>query len=350
MRGFSFLFAAVFILCKGYACTDFLLSDSLQQVVVARSLEFGIDLESQIRNFPKGTKFTSNLANNEIGMQWSAKYGFLSVVAFQNLVMDGFNEAGLSVGVLWFPGSVYKDITVKQNSRTIAFEDFASFLLSSFSTIEEVKAILPSIHIWFHSIEQLKGTPPIHYSIHDKSGKSLVIEFVGGEMQVTDNPVNVLTNAPEISWHLTNLRNYVNLSTMNKGGTSIDGFSISPIGQGSGLLGIPGDWTPPSRFIKVALVKGFIGKPKDREESVNLAFHLLNMVDIPYGAVGGDNNGPDYTQWIIVKDLHGGQLYYRTYGNLNIKVLNIAEMVKPEAKLQRIPMPGAKAAEKALNK
>jgi choloylglycine hydrolase len=334
-----------------FACTEFVLVDGMQQSVVARTLEFGPDLQSEIRNFPRGTKFTSYIMDEKVGMQWSATYGFLGVMAYQSFMIDGFNEAGLSVAYLWFPGTIYKEVTLQQNSKTIAFEDFPFWILGSFSSVDEIKKVLASVQIWFHPLEQFKGVPPVHISIHDKQGKSIVIEYINGRMEVFDNPIKVVTNAPEFSWHLTNLRNYLNLSALNKGSISMDGFSLSPIGQGSGFVGLPGDWTPPSRFVRIALFKNFVKQAKDREENVNLAFHLLNTVDIPYGVIQSvDGSNPDYTQWIVVKDLQGGQFYYRTYGNLNINVLNISQMTSPLSKVERIPMHGAGTKEKALNR
>ena len=349
---FRFVYISFLLsIAAAFACTEFVLVDGMQQSVIARTLEFGPDLQSEIRNFPKGSKFTSYLAGDQIGMQWSATYGFLGVMAYEQFMIDGFNEAGLSAAILWFPGAVYKEPTLKQNSKTIAFEDFNLWVLASFATVDEVKEALASLQIWFHPIEHFTTVPPIHISINDRKGKSIVIEFINGRVEVHDNPVRVVTNAPEFPWHLTNLRNYLNLSALNKGSISLDGLSLSPIGQGSGFVGLPGDWTPPSRFVRIALFKNFVKTAKDREENVNLAFHLLNTVDIPYGTIQSvDGSNPDYTQWIVVKDLSGGQLYYRTYGNLNIKVLNIAEMVGPHAKIQRIPMHGSGTKEKALNR
>jgi len=158
-------------------------------------------------------------------------------------------------------------------------------------------------------------------------GRSLVVEFIDGEMQISDNPIGVLTNAPKFDWHTTNLRNYINLSSINKGPATLDGTVLDPTGQGSGLLGLPGDWTPPSRFVRMALLKGFVKKPKTASLNVNLALHFLNNVDIPYGAVQ-ENKGQefDYTQWAIVKDLSNGVLYYRVYKNLNVQSVNFEEM------------------------
>jgi len=160
-------------------------------------------------------------------------------------------------------------------------------------------------------------------------------------MKILDNPVGVLTNVPKLEWHLTNLRNYINLSAFNKDAVTFDGSVFTPTGQGTGLLGIPGDWTPPSRFIKIAILKNFVERAKTNNENINLALHLLNTVDIPYGVVRGANkNEYDYTQWVVVKDLSHQKLYYRTYRDLNIYSVDLRKEKGPNKK--KFLMQGAK--------
>jgi len=156
------------------------------------------------------------------------------------------------------------------------------------------------------------------------------------------NTVGVLTNTPKFEWQVTNLSNYINLTAVNKDPLSFDGSVLHPTGQGSGMLGIPGDWTPPSRFVRISLFKNFVTKTLTAEQNQNLAFHLLNTVDIPYGgvrSVSGKNF--DFTQWAVVKDLSNNIFSYRTYLDLNIKTIkldNEKDMLK--GKIKKIAMPG----------
>ncbi|PYJ17723.1 MAG: hypothetical protein DME96_05080, partial [Verrucomicrobia bacterium] len=97
--------------------------------------------------------------------------------------------------------------------------------------------------------------PEAHYIVHDASGKSIVIEYVGGKLNVHDNPLGVLTNSPAFDWHMTNLRNYVNFSMTNVPPVKLGSIKLLPFGQGSGMLGLPGDFTPPSRFVRAVASK-----------------------------------------------------------------------------------------------
>jgi choloylglycine hydrolase len=346
----SFLFKVIFPLfllfsINTYSCTDFLLMNNNKNVVVGRSMEFGMPLSSQIVIFPRNEKWLSKLENNEEGLSWTSRYAYISVTSFDlTLVTDGMNEQGLSLGTLWFETASYPDVTNTKKSQTINMLDFGNWILGSFSNVKEVKQAMNDISIWFHKISQLNNTiPPVHFSIHDTSGKSLVIEFINEKMNVSDNEIGVLTNTPEFSWHKTNLSNYINLTAIDKTQGKLDGTILDATGAGAGLLGIPGDWTPPSRFVKIAIFKNFIKPAKTPKENKNLAFHLLNSVDIPLGAIRNkDKQATDHTQWVVVKDLTNKTFSYRTYKNLNIKTIKLLnEIKKIGSARKKIQMKGA---------
>ena len=126
--------------------------------------------------------------------------------------------------------------------------------------------------------------------VHDASGKSLVIEYVGGKLNLYDDPLGVITNSPGFDWHMTNLRNYVNFSLDNHPPIQLGSVKLAPFGQGSGMLGMPGDFTPPSRFVRAVAFSQSVLEPKTGDEAVLTAFHILNNFDIPrgLGARGGE--------------------------------------------------------------
>ncbi len=338
MNHFYLLIICCLSFAKCFACTDFILIDQKKQCVVGRSMEFGTDLNSEIMIAPSGEQETS-VINGKNGMSWEQRYAFmgLNALGVDRLIVDGMNEKGLSFGVLWLPTTKYPEISMNDLSQTIALQDAGMWILGSFATVDEVKQALSKVQIYPNILSALGKVPPLHMSIHDRKGNSIVVEFINGEMQISANPVGVLTNDPKLEWHLTNLENYINLTALNKGSVDLDGTVLNPTGQGSGLLGIPGDWTPPSRFVKIALMKQFVQKVSDAKLNANLAFHLLNTVDIPYGAIQEESGKNfDYTQWIVVKDLANGILYYRTYKDLNISSVNLTDALEKGA--HKIPM------------
>ena len=92
-----------------------------------------------------------------------------------------------------------------------------------------------------------------HFFIQDKSGKSIAVEPVDGTLKVHDAPLGIMTNAPTYDWHMTNLQNYINLSVKDVEGAKLGPVTLPAFGSGSGLHGIPGDFTPPSRFVRAAI-------------------------------------------------------------------------------------------------
>ncbi|MCP5469174.1 MAG: choloylglycine hydrolase family protein [Chlamydiales bacterium] len=340
MRFFLFLLLTV----PAWACTDFVVQATDKSSVVGRSMEFGLNLESQVLIQPKNTLMQSRVFNGLAGMKWRVQYAYIGMTALgQDWLVDGMNEAGLSIGALWFPGSDYPKVDESIPQKTIALEDLGDWILSSFETIDEVKKAIHDVQVWPHDLPKLNSIPPLHLSLHDAQGNSAAIEFLDGKLMFFDNPVGVLTNAPKLEWHLTNLPNYINLSAMQKEKASFDGLVLHPPGQGFGMLGVPGDWTPPSRFVRIATFKNFANTPKNAQENVTLALHLLNTVDIPYGAVRNvDKEHYDYTQWIVVKDLSNGDLYYRTYRDLDVYRINLQEELRKGRNTQRkLPVYGA---------
>lgn len=307
------------------ACTDFILKSQDNACVVGRSMEFSAMLPTQIQIFPSGKKVQSSDSENRDGLSWTNKYSYIGLVyASAGLVMDGFNNQGLSVGALWLPGTVYPQKPAAPSKNDLFFGDVGAWLLGNFATVDEAKEALSQVNIYAASVPGFSFIPPIHLSIHDANGKSLVLEFLNGKAHLFDNNIGVLTNAPEFPWHVTNIRNYLNLSAINVGKIDIDGSVLEPIGQGSGLMGIPGDWTPPSRFVRATIFKQAITPPKNARDAVVAAIHILNTVDIPHGAIRSANStDSDYTQWVVIKDLTNKKLFYRTYRDQNIAMADL---------------------------
>lgn len=320
----------IFSLLFNYAnaCTDFIIQSKEGVFVTGRSLEFASEIESVLAIYPQGEERSSKAPNGKSSIQWKRKYGFVGANAFQlPFVVDGLNEAGLSCGFLWLPGTEYQTIAPSDSNKALDFMDFGDWILSNFATTQEVKEAVKQVRIWGHHVPALPEIPPVHAVIHDATGQNLVIEFIKGEMKVYDNPIGVTTNSPPFDWQITNLQNYIHLTAENAAPIQWNGVSVHPTGQGSGMMGIPGDWTPPSRFVKIATYLRFITQPQTALEAVNLAQHLLNSVDIPKGTIHeqGATSG-DYTQWSLIKDLSNKIFYFRSYQDLTLKSVNLKQL------------------------
>jgi len=326
MKKLTFLFLSLVSLA--HPCTDFVVQAKDGAWVGGRSLEFGLDLQSILKVFPRRQQMVTQSPDMKEGLKWTSKYGYVGVTALgMNLTFEGMNEAGLSFGYLWLPGyTQYPTVASTDMKKALDFVDFGAWALGQFSTVAEVKAALRGVKIWGHSVPPL-GVPPVHAAIHDAQGNSIVVEFIGGEMKVHDNPIGVLTNSPPFDWQMTNLQNYVPLSATNAEPYTLRGKTIEFQGQGNGFLGLPGDWTPPSRFVRMATYLRFATQPSTAMEGVNLCEHLLNAVDIPLGVVREKGKGgSDYTQWVVVKDQKNKVFYFRTYKDLCLKMIDLKKL------------------------
>lgn len=186
-------------------------------------------------------------------MVFTSKYGVVGLAVVQKeFIAEGINEAGLSAGLFFFPQyGGYEQYDPAQSDRTLADLQLVAWILTQFSTIDQVKAAIASVRV-----VGLEPSSVVHWRIGEPSGRQVVLEIVGGVPHFYENEVGVLTNAPGFEWQLTNLNNYVNLYPGDAPARRLSGITLRPIGGNSGFLGLPGDATPPSRFVRAAFLSG----------------------------------------------------------------------------------------------
>ncbi len=336
------------IVQSAQACTGIRLIAQDGTVVHARTLEFAIDLQSDVIMIPRGYARTGTTPDGKEGLKWKAKYASVGAngVALP-IIVDGLNEKGLAVGLFYFPTSAgYMPYSAADAGKTIAPWELGSWILENFASVEEVKANIGNIVVPAVVYEGWGFAPPVHAIVHDASGKSIVIEYVGGKLNVYDNPLGVLTNSPAFDWHMTNLRNYVNFSMTNVPPVKLGSVTLEPFGQGSGMLGLPGDFTPPSRFVRAVAFSQSVLPSKTGDDAVLEAFHILNQFDIPKGAAREhekDEHGnilADYTQWTAASDLKAKRYYFRTYENSQIRMVDLMKMNLDAKDIVKISMKG----------
>lgn len=332
------LAAALAWSCPTLACTSIRMKTEDGAVIYARTMEFAA-FKSEVAVVPKGTRYQGTLPDgSRKGMQWTAKYGFVGMnFEGEPIVSDGMNEKGLVAGSLYIPGYVrYQPYSARKAASTLAQYELNTWLLSTFASVEEVRKGIGSVRVCQGPLAH-----PLHFTVHDSSGASLVIEYADGQLKLYDNPLGVLTNSPNFDWMLTNLSNYANLSPDNAPGMTAGGVTITPFGQGSGLLGLPGDFTSPSRFVRmVALTQSPI-PVKDVDAGIALAMTVLNNVDIPIGAVRQKTDtglALEVTDWAVVGDLARGRYYFRTYANKNWRYVDLAKALAGATTILTIPL------------
>ena len=243
-------------------------------------------------------------------MVFTSKYGVVGLAVVQKeFIAEGINEAGLSAGLFFFPQyGGYEQYDPAQSDRTLADLQLVAWILTQFSTIDQVKAAIASVRV-----VGLEPSSVVHWRIGEPSGRQVVLEIVGGVPHFYENEVGVLTNAPGFEWQLTNLNNYVNL--------------------------YPGD--APSRFVRAAFYRATAPQRATGFETVQQCFHLLNNFDVPIGIEHPEGECPDIpsaTQWTSAIDLTNRRVYYKTAYNNTIRCIDLAQIDFGKSSYQSHPL------------
>ncbi|MEH6835683.1 MULTISPECIES: choloylglycine hydrolase family protein [Falsihalocynthiibacter] len=315
------------------ACTGIVLHAQDGTVVPARTMEFGFDVQSNIYAVPAGTSIeTLVLDKDQTGFTFEAKYGFLGANGLDMpIVFDGLNTEGLYFGAFYFAGdAVFGTVSDANRDHAVSSEELGNWILGQFATVDEVKAALPTIEVVGTHIDALRGVAPFHYGVTDATGASIVIEYTVDGLTIHDNTVNAMTNNPPYDWHLTNLRNYIGLQAENVPEITVGRQTLQPYGQGTGMAGLPGDFTSPSRFVRAVAFANTTLPAADASEAIFNAFHILNAFDIPKGAVreGHDDSlQTDYTIWTSASDTKNVQYYYKTYQTQAVESIDVRKVI-----------------------
>lgn len=325
-----------------FSCTGISLTARDNSRIVARTIEWGGSaLNSQYVVVPRGYKQYSYVPEaNQSGMEFTAKYGYVGLAVEQEeFVAEGLNEAGLSAGLFYFPGyGKYEEYNASLRSSSIADLQLVSWLLGSFTTVDEVKEAVRKVHVV--AIDPRAST--VHWRIADRTGRQLVLEIINGEAHFYENKLGVLTNSPGFEWQITNLNNYVNLYPGSAKAESLGDITLAPFGSGSGFLGIPGDVTPPSRFVRAAFYQSSAPQQDTARETVLQCFQILNNFDIPIGiefpAGQIPVNIPSATQWTAVSDMTNHVIYYRTMYNSTIRSIDLKNIDFDRIEYRAVPL------------
>lgn len=296
------------------ACTAVNFSAKDGSVIAGRTMEWAYDMQWTLKSVPVGTAvpLTAPAKLKMVGTEPKSKYAFIAVMPAilkgADAFLEGQNSAGLGMSGNFLPGFTEYQTVTASDKNYVSILNLGKFALGMFDSVKDLRAELPKYKVWFDAAE-VSGlpTPPwLHFVFTDRTGESIIVEFVKGQMVISDNVAQVLTNAPTYDWHVLNLRNYLSLTKDGKASVPYRGGDVTALGQGGGLLGLPADYQPSSRFVRAAYLRHLATHPANASEASQLAVHVLNNVDIPVGVVSSTEGGQttsDYTQWVMIKDL-----------------------------------------------
>lgn len=265
-----------------------------------------------------------------------AMIGTAAVAGGYPLYFEATNEMGLSIAGLNFPDNAqYADVTGDYDN--VAAFELIPYLLGKYASVNEVRRALGKVRVVATNFSAALPTSPLHWLISDASC-SLTLECTAGGMRVYDNPVGVLTNNPTFDYHLTNVSNYMHLHEGPLANRLADGLPVGNYSLGMGALGLPGDFSSASRFVRAVFVKQKSVCDGSEEESVQQFFHILSSVAMPRGCVLAHDGQYEYTRYSSCCNSKTGVYYYTTYENRSIRHVHLRSVDLSSNTLSAFPM------------
>ena len=246
-------------------------------------------------------------------------YAIIGMAYVENnfpLYYDAINEKGLGMAGLNFPGNAdYKEI--EEGKNNVAPFEFIPYILSQCSNIEEAKNLLKNMNIAKINFSDELPASPLHWIISDKE-KSITVESVKDGLKIYDNPVGILTNNPTFDMQLFNLNNYMSLSTEQPINNFSKSLNLDTYSRGMGGMGLPGDLSSLSRFVKATFTKMNSKSGNSESESISQFFHILESVYQQRGLVHMGEEKYEITIYSSCCNMDKGIYYYITYENSQI--------------------------------
>ena len=277
---------------------------------------FGEKIVITPRQYPFIFKFAGTLSEHY------AIIGTAQITDGCPLYAEAVNEKGLCLAALNFPGNAVYAETPESGKTNLAPFELFGFLLGTCATVKEAEEKLKAVCITHTAFKDGYPVAPLHWHIADKD-QSLVLECTKDGMHLYENPVGVLTNNPPFPFQLTNLQNYMHLTSNPPENRFAPALKLAPYGQGMGALGLPGDASPASRFVRAAFCKWNTELPSGEEASVTQFFHILDNVAMVSGSVRTPENKFDRTTYSSCINASRGIYYYKTYNNNQISAVSM---------------------------
>lgn len=246
-----------------------------------------------------------------------ALIGMAYVVDNYPLYYDAMNEKGLCMAGLNFPGNAYYKKEEMNNRDNIAPFEFIPWILGQCATVKEAKGLLERINLIHIDFSQELPVSPLHWMIADRT-ESITVEAVKEGIQVYDNPVGVLTNNPPFPYQMFQLNNYMSLSKEQPENAFSKELHLCKYSRGMGAIGLPGDLSSMSRFVRASFTKMNSVSAETENESVSQVFHILGSVEQQRGCVHMGKDLYEITIYSSCCNMEKGIYYYRTYENSQI--------------------------------
>lgn len=282
------------------------------------------------RNYPFRFRYAGEIKHHY------AIIGMAYVLRDYPLYYDAVNEKGLAVAGLNFVGNaVYRENMTDRDN--IAQFEFIPWVLSQCGTLDEAKKLIERINITGERFSNDLPAAQLHWMIADKSS-AITVESVQEGIRVYENPVGVLTNNPTFPEQMFNLNNYMKLSPKEPQNLFSDKIQLKAYSRGMGAMGLPGDLSSQSRFVRASFVKLNSVSGETENESVSQFFHILGSVEQQRGCCVTADGQYETTVYTSCCNCEKGIYYYTTYSNRQISAVDINKVSLDGETLSRYPI------------
>ena len=281
---------------------------------MGRTLDYECSYGEEVTITPRGYTFV--MRHRQPYQTKYALIGMAHVAGEYPLYYDAVNEKGLGIAGLNFVGNARYKKPVEGKDNITQFE-LIPWILGKCATVKEARQLLKNMNLIDTPFLPDLPVAQLHWIIADKE-ECITLESLEEGMKIYDNPVGVLTNNPPFNYQMFNLNNYMQLAVENRSNTFSENLKLNQYSRGMGGMGLPGDLSSQSRFVRVAFVKLNSISGKTEEESVSQFFHILGSVDQQRGCCEVSQGKYEYTIYTSCCNASKGIYYYTTYDNHQI--------------------------------
>ena len=296
-----------------------------------RTLDYEYSYMEEVTITPRNYQFKFN--EKEAINTHYAIIGMAYVAEDYPLYYEAINEKGLGIAGLNFVGNANYNDPIEGKDNIAQFE-FIPWILSQCETVKEAKKLIEKINITNTPFNKQLPLAQLHWIIADQN-ESITVESVQEGIKIYKNPVGVLTNNPPFDQQLFALNNYINLSTKTPENKFAENLELNRYSRGMGALGLPGDLSSQSRFVRASFVKMNSVSAEGENESVSQFFHILNSVDQQRGCCQLEDGKYEITIYTSCCNASKGIYYYTTYDNHQITAVDMHKENLEEDKLIR---------------
>ena len=286
--------------------------------------QFGDLTANRVISVPQGMPCAPGL-HGEGADSGEYSYTGMAVLGFgEPILVDGVNSDGLMGALLHFPEYAVYEESAGPGRTAVHPGRLLAWLFSRCASVDEAVEALKGIAL---VDEPIQGKPlPAHYILSDRASEAVIIEPEEGGLSIHRETIGVLTNSPDYRWQRTNLRNFVGVTNLPKAPRTIAGHEIREFGEClGGGSGLPGDYSSPSRFVRLAFMKEFAVLGKDELDGVSRMFRAFAPVDIPEGLAKADPNYDVYEQTLCTSVMcaESGVYYFAPAQNRRISAVRL---------------------------